>query len=135
MAFAYVDDYRNVSSWMFGISRFEPHGELEHGLGAVYDSTFQVPPVKLNSRVEITDWKQDELLELTSVKGFTNASVWRFEADGPERTRVSVVFSYQLPGGLAGKVMGKALEPIIAQSVRRSESNLRAGIEAAARAR
>ncbi|AQA25829.1 hypothetical protein BTZ20_1368 [Rhodococcus sp. MTM3W5.2] len=31
--FAYVDDYRNVPAWMFGVTRFEPVGEQTQGLG------------------------------------------------------------------------------------------------------
>ena len=40
------------------------------------------------------------------------------------------MFSYFLPGGLAGRAMGKALEPIVALSVRHSDAALRKNIEA-----
>lgn len=132
VAYAYVDDPANVPDWMFGIGTFEAvDPALPHGLGAVYDAAFQVKPVKLSSRVEITGWKENELIELTSIKGFTNSSAWRFEADGPDRTKLSVVFSYELPGGLAGKALGKVIEPVIALTVRQSDANLRKNIAAA----
>ncbi|MGI8678957.1 MAG: hypothetical protein ACR2LX_09770 [Jatrophihabitans sp.] len=44
-------------------------------------------------------------------------------------------FSYELPGGLAGKALGKAMEPIVGMSVRHSDAALRKNIEAAHRAR
>lgn len=126
VAYAYVDDPDNVPTWMFGISTFTPvDPATPRGLGAVYDASFQVKPVKLSSRVEITGWEQDALIELTSIKGFKNSSTWRFEADGPERTKLSVTFSYELPGGIAGKAMGKVIEPVIALTVKQSDANLR----------
>ncbi|GAB2472823.1 SRPBCC family protein [Jatrophihabitans fulvus] len=126
VAFAYVDDYRTTSMWMFGLKKFKAvdPGRVR-GLGAAYDASFSVKPVNITSRVEITDWKENELIELTSVSGFSNRSTWRFSEEGPNRTRISVDFHYDLPGGLAGKALGKALVPIAAMSVRQSDANLR----------
>lgn len=129
VAFGYLDDYRNATGWMFGLSRLEAVGDKVHGLGAQFDGTFQVPPVKLHSTIEITEWKQDELLAFRSIKGFKNWSTWRFTATAPESTAISVDFSYELPGGLAGRALGRVLEPIAALSVRRSEQALREQIE------
>ena len=129
LAFAYIDDHRTTPDWMFGLAKFEPVGDIDHGKGAVYEGTFQVPPVKLHSTVEITDWEQDKLISFNSIKGFRNYSTWRFEAVSPTETKVIVDFSYELPGGLAGRALGRALEPIVALSVRHSDHNLRKHIE------
>ena len=129
VAFAYIDDYRTATHWMFGLAKFQPIGEKDHGLGARFDGTFQVKPVKLSSTVEVTEWEQDEVIAFKSIKGFKNWSTWRFTASGPETTTINVVFSYELPGGLAGRALGKALEPIVAISVRHSDEALRRGIE------
>lgn len=129
-AFAYLDDYRTATSWMFGLARFEPVGGLDHGLGAVFDGTFSVKPVKLSSRVEVTAWEQDEVIAFTSIKGFPNRSTWRFTAEGEARTKIDVIFTYELPGGLAGRALGKALEPIVGISVRHSDEALRRNIAA-----
>jgi uncharacterized membrane protein len=130
VAFAYVDDYRNATSWMFGLDKFAPVGTDDHGLGAVFDATFQVRPVKLHSTIEVTSWEQDAVIAFNSIKGFRNKSTWRFTADGESRTNVDVVFSYELPGGLAGRALGRALEPVVALSVRHSDVALRKNIEA-----
>lgn len=132
-AFAYIDDYRTAPDWMFGLAKFEALDGLDHGVGATFDGTFQVKPVKLSSRVRVTEWEQDALIAFESIKGFKNSSTWRFAADGPTRTKITVLFSYELPGGLAGKALGRALEPIVGLSVRHSDANLRKNIEAAHR--
>src|SRR5947208_887369 len=98
VAFAYVDDYRNATDWMFGLAAFEPVGAQVQGLGAEFTGTFQVKPVKLHSTVKVTEWRQDELIAFESIKGFHNWSTWRFAADGPARTKITVKFSYELPG-------------------------------------
>src|SRR5262249_26331388 len=64
--FAYVDDYRNVPGWMFGVTRFEPVGNQNQGLGATFDTTMQLGPKALHSRVRITEWEQDRLIRLES---------------------------------------------------------------------
>lgn len=130
VAFAYVDDYRNATDWMFGLARFEAVGEQVHGKGAVFDATFQVKPVKLHSTIEVREWEQDALIAFESVKGFRNWSTWKFEADGASRTKISVVFSYELPGGLAGKALGRVIEPVMMLSLRHSDEALRREIEA-----
>ena len=130
VAFAYLDDYRNATKWMFGLAKFEPIGGKDQGLGAEFEGTFQVKPVKLHSTIKITEWEQDKVIAFESIKGFRNWSTWNFMADGPTRTKIQVTFSYELPGGLAGRAMGKALEPIVAISVRHSDEALRREIEA-----
>jgi uncharacterized membrane protein len=129
VAFAYVDDYRNATDWMFGLARFEPVGEQVQGPGSEFEATFQVKPVKLHSTIRVTEWGANEIIAFESIKGFRNWSTWRFFAAGPERTRIEVTFGYELPGGLAGKAMGRVLEPIVALSVRHSDEALRREIE------
>jgi uncharacterized membrane protein len=130
VAFAYIDDYRTTTEWMFGLAKFAPVGDKVQGLGAVFDGTFQVKPVKLSSTVKVTRWEQDKVIAFESVKGFKNWSTWEFSAASPTTTTITVTFSYELPGGLAGRAMGKALEPIVAISVRHSDAALRHAIEA-----
>jgi len=131
VAFAYVNDYANTPEWMFGISSFTPLTDVTSGVGARFDGVFKVPPVKLHSVVECTDWKQDALISLNSIKGFRNWSTWTFEPLSDDESRLTVDFTYVLPGGIAGRALGKALEPIVALTVKHSEHNLRKHIEAA----
>jgi uncharacterized membrane protein len=129
IAFSYVDDYRNATDWMFGLAKFEPVGEKAQGLGAVFDGLFHVTPVKLHSTIEVTEWEEHRVIGFESIKGFRNWSTWSFVAAGPTATKVQVKFSYEMPGGLAGRAMGRALEPIVAMSVRHSDHALRHHIE------
>lgn len=129
IAFDYVDDYRNVPSWMFGLTMFEPAGKLVYGLGARFHAAMQIGPKTLRSLVEIADWEQNKRLTLTSVEGFRNSSTWAFEALGSNETRLTVDFSYGLPGGLAGRALGQILEPFVGQAIRHTENTMRSQLE------
>ncbi|MGW0176969.1 SRPBCC family protein [Rhodococcus sp. NPDC003322] len=127
--FAYVDDYRNVPRWMFGVTRFEPVGVENQGLGATFDATMQLGPKALHSRVRITEWEQDRLIRLESVDGISNGSTWRFSPTDDGHTELAVDFDYTLPGGLLGRALAKIVEPIVGTAVAHTESTLRALVE------
>ncbi|MBY4127030.1 SRPBCC family protein [Rhodococcus fascians] len=129
-AFAYLDDFRNVPQWMFGITRFEPTSAITSGLGATYDATMQIGPKSLKSVVHVTEWVHNEQLTLESVEGLSNSSTWSFEDAGDGRTRLVVVFRYSLPGGIAGKMLGAVVEPVVGQAIKHTESTLRSRLEA-----
>lgn len=128
VAFEYLADYRTVPDWFFGISGFEPNTDLDYGLGATYDTAMKIGPTTLGSVVKVTEWEQNRLITLDSISGFRNKSSWRFEADG-DTTSLSVEFSYQLPGGLTGKALGRFIEPLAVQAVRHTDATLRRKLE------
>lgn len=129
--FDYVDDASNTVDWLFGLTRFDPVTDQLSGLGATYDGTFSVKPIKLHSSVRVTEWEKDKIITIESYKGFQLKTKWNFSSTGPETSQVVVDFYYELPGGLAGKAMGKAMEPIVALSIRHSDDNLRKHVKAA----
>ena len=117
--FAYLDDHRNVPEWMFGVERFEPVGDRDHGLGAVFDVVVHVG-LPIRTRLEVTGWEQDRLVEFESVSGFRTDSQWTFEALDEGTTLITSRVTYHLPFGPAGRVMGKVMEPAVGKVVDRS---------------
>ncbi|ANY22607.1 MULTISPECIES: SRPBCC family protein [Gordonia] len=120
--FEYVDGYQNVSEYMFGVTRFEPTTEQTSGLGATFAVTIDVGPKALKSIVKCTEYVENELIALEAIEGFGANTRWRFaDADGGSGTDLDVEFSYTLPGGMAGKLLGKIIGPFAAQAVRHTE--------------
>lgn len=130
-AFAYVDDYRTVPSWMFGIRSFEPLGDISHGLGATFAAEMQIGPKTLRSTVEVTEWTENESLTLSSVDGLSTTSTWSFADTEDGGTRLDVKFAYSFPGGLAGRALGMIVEPVVGQAIRHTEASLRKGLRSA----
>ncbi|NLG46711.1 SRPBCC family protein [Gordonia sp. (in: high G+C Gram-positive bacteria)] len=129
--FAYVDDYRNVPDYMFGVGRFTPTTDVDHGLGSEFETAIKVGPKELTSTVRCTEWAEGEVIKLESVKGFGADSEWRFaDGDQPGTTLLTVRFGYTLPGGLTGKVLGGLIGPFAEQGVKHTENKIRAALEA-----
>ncbi|QRY61105.1 SRPBCC family protein [Gordonia sp. PDNC005] len=129
--FAYVDDYKNVPEYMLGITSFEPTTDIVQGKGSVFAAALKVGPKELKSTVECTEWVENELIKLESVKGFGANTEWAFrDGDEPGTTVLSVVFDFTLPGGLAGKVLGGLIGPFADQAIKHIESKIRTAVEA-----
>lgn len=123
--FAYIDDYVNVTDYMFGVSKFDPRTEITQGVGSVFEVELKAGPKTLTSTVETKGWIQDEYIALEAIEGFVANTTWRFsDADGGG-TRLDAEFEYILPGGLAGRALGAIMEPFAAQAIRQTEHNLR----------
>ena len=127
-SFAYVADYRTIPEWMFGIKKFEPVGEKDYGLGSVFDVSLSMG-VPINTRIETVEFEENQVIGMDSVKGFKARSRWSFEADGPDRTKVTANVSYHLPFGPAGRAMGKVMQPFVRQAVNHISRHLKANLE------
>lgn len=128
-AFAYYNDYTNATRWLFGLASLEPRSEITDGLGATFDALFKVPPVKIHTTIKAVEWVENEVVVFDSVEGFRNWSTWRFTRIDDTTTHLESHFGYELPGGLAGKALGKALVPIVAMTSKHSEHNFRTQVE------
>lgn len=128
-AFDYVADFRNGSDWVFGMSGVEVVGERQHGLGTVYAGAIKLGPSTLRADSEIVRWEPPQVVAFESVRGFVNRSTWAFNAIDPETTALAADIEYELPGGPAGRLLGKALEPFVSISLRQSDRALRERLE------
>ena len=129
VAFDYIDNYRNVPTWMFGVSEFTPFGEFDQGLGATFDAAMQIGPSTLRSKLEVTEWEKNRIIKLSSLGGVSNSSTWEFAAIDDSKTELSVDFAYKLPGGIAGKALGRLIGPFVENAVKNSEETLRHSLE------
>ncbi|MFZ2175830.1 MAG: SRPBCC family protein [Rhodococcus sp. (in: high G+C Gram-positive bacteria)] len=129
VAFAYIDDYRTVPDWMFGVSEFSPIGEFDQGLGSRFNAAIRIGPTTLRSRLEVTEWEQHRVITLASLDSAANSSTWSFAALGADKTELSVDFAYKLPAGLAGRALGLVVEPFVETAVKNTEDVLRRNLE------
>lgn len=126
--FGYVADYRNVGEWLFGIRSFIPVGDLDYGLGSVFDGEMHLGAT-LTSRIEVNQFEENRLIGFDSISGFENSSVWTFEPD-TDRTRIHAEISYRVPGGVAGKALGRLIAPFVQVAVNKSAEHLAERVEA-----
>lgn len=125
-AFTFVNDYRNVPTYMFGVSEFRPITEQTSGVGSQFVTALKVGPKTLESTVECTEWVEDEFIKMESINGFGVGTEWRFaDGDEPGTVAADVQFDYTLPGGLAGRALGTLLGQFMTPAIKHTESVLR----------
>ncbi|GAA3150421.1 hypothetical protein GCM10020255_029120 [Rhodococcus baikonurensis] len=80
-------------------------------------------------KLEVTEWEKNRIIKLSSLGGVSNSSTWEFAAIDDSKTELSVDFAYKLPGGIAGKALGRLIGPFVENAVKNSEETLRHSLE------
>lgn len=127
--FDYMGDFRNAADWLFGITKLEAIGEITSGLGTVYDGSMKFGPKTLHSVVKVARWEPPAVFEHEHVSGFCVDSTWRVNAVESAKSQVVVDIDYELPGGFAGRALGRVVGPFLALAVERSRDTLRNRLE------
>jgi uncharacterized membrane protein len=126
--FAYVDDYRNATKYMKDLTKWAPAGSLTHGRAASFQVAMKAGPITLGSVVDITTWAENSTIGWSSTDGFKQRGQWSFKADG-ERTKATFDLDYELPGGIAGRLLSRAADPIVRGNIDKSVRNLKTQVE------
>ncbi|MBF6328656.1 SRPBCC family protein [Nocardia transvalensis] len=127
-AFAYVNDYRNLPKFITEVDAFTPITEQVEGVGATFDGTIKLGPAQLHSRIRIVRWEENAAIAVKSIKGFEVESTFLFHAEDDDSCTVDAIVDYRVPGGIAGKVLGKTIEPFVKIAVKHATHNLTAQI-------
>ena len=142
--FAFVDDYRNSTRYIVGMTEYKPTTKQTSGKGSKFrfvKKTTGLPDIK--SEIEITDWQKDKKITFKSFAGFENGGTYTFSARG-DRTVVRLSNTYDLSsllgggrGGLfggiakaAGGALSKAAEGQVRKDLTTSLEKLRSLVEA-----
>ena len=116
--FAFVDDFRNTTRYIVGMTQYKPTTERTSGDGARFamvKKTTGLPDIK--SEVEIHGWEAGKKIAFRSISGFENSGSYVFTTRSG-KTNVKLVNEYDLTsligggGGLFGglkKAAGGAL--------------------------
>jgi uncharacterized membrane protein len=126
--FAYVDDYRNTTKYMKDLTKWKPTGERTHGKGAEFEVGMRAGPSTLSSTVHINTWAENKVIGWTSRSGFKQNGRWTFKAKG-EETEATFEMEYEFGGGIAGRMLGRAAEPIVRVNLERSVGTLKEQME------
>jgi uncharacterized membrane protein len=131
VAFAYISDYTKTADWLYGLTEFTPLTEQTRGVGAKFDGTLKLG-AKLQSLLETVEFEEGRLMKLESYKGIKNASRWEVVPTGDSSCTVKATWDYDLGGGIAGKALGKVVEPLVSMAAKHSTEQLKKAVEAQA---
>lgn len=129
VAFAYLSDYTKIADWLYGLSELKPLTEQTRGVGAKFDGTIKLG-AKLQSLLEVVEFEEGRLMVLDSYKGIKNASRWEVVPLGDSSCRIKVTWDYDLGANIAGKALGKVVEPVVKIAAGASTKSLKEKLEA-----
>jgi uncharacterized membrane protein len=130
--FDYVDEHSNTTRYMKDLTKWKPVGPNSHGKGAKFAVAMKAGPMTLSSVVDITTWTENAAIGWTSVEGFKQKGKWTFAPRG-DGTTATFDMEYELPGGIAGRMVSRVAEPIVRGNIEQSVRNLRSQVEKSAR--
>ncbi|MDO7868114.1 SRPBCC family protein [Nocardioides jiangxiensis] len=128
VAFAYLSDYTKIADWLYGLSELKALTEQTRGIGAKFDGTIKLG-AKLQSLLEVVEFEEGRLMVLDSYKGIKNASRWEVTPTGDASCTIKVTWEYDLGGGIAGKALGKVVEPVVKIAASASTKSLKEKLE------
>lgn len=129
VVFEYGGDYRPMPEWVRGQCALRRpatyQGDLSDGVGAEFQRTGKIGPIAMTGTSRITEWEPHRhIIEaLVTNNGIAPLATVATPMVSP-RTRVDITADYNFPGGLAGKVLQRAIEPLLSSGIRHSERAL-----------
>ncbi|MDV3133248.1 SRPBCC family protein [Mycobacterium sp. 29Ha] len=127
VVFDYAADYRRMPEWVFGLDTVEPVGELSEGVGAEFRGTGKIGPIAMTGTSRIIEWEPYEQLTeaLVTNNGIVASATVATTPIGSKLTRIDLTVDYKFPGGFAGKVLQRGIEPLLGSGIRHSVRVLR----------
>jgi uncharacterized membrane protein len=95
--FDFVAEPSNTPRFMNGISRYDPIGAQRRGKGARFASIAVVAGRDFDVELEVTSWKDGEMMVATSRKGPKTRGSWRFEDFDDGTSDATLLYEYELP--------------------------------------
>lgn len=103
--FDYVDDWRTAMNYLQRLVKWQPEDESKaHDVGAVYLVGLQAGPTRLNGKLLVTEYERPRRIGIKSLEGPRVVGGWTFTPDG-EGTLVRLDADYDVPGGIAGRLV------------------------------
>lgn len=106
--FDFIDDWRNAMRYLRRMVRWEALDPDNTQVGGVFDIGVQAGPTRLNGRLEVTGHQRPSTISFRSIDGPRVEGAWVLTPDG-DATRVLLDASYDVPGGIAGRLVAAFL--------------------------
>jgi uncharacterized membrane protein len=105
--FAVANDWHKVLDYMESFTKFEPTTEKEEGAGSRFAYALKAAGVEMKGELEVSEWEKDKGWRMTSVAGMKTEAQWLFEPVTENRSRVTFVTEYEVPGSFLGAIADK----------------------------
>ena len=111
------------------LTRWEPEGDKERGLGARYSMRMRAGSAEVGGLVEVVEWDEPCDMAWNSVTGIDQRGRWRLREQADGTTKVTLRLAYQAPGGLLGMISDQVSARTVRGNLGEILKNLKAMIE------
>lgn len=126
--FAHLDDPSLTTSYFDGLARWEPRSPVRiHEVGTIIDAAVNVGGTRRETAVVVTERTPDELITWGPAEGFPVGGGWVLR-EAAHGTHVVFRLEIEVPGGVAGRLLAKGIEPTVRSVVDRSLRRLAAQV-------
>jgi carbon monoxide dehydrogenase subunit G len=127
---AFITDPSHALHFLSGVTRWEPAGDQDRGLGARYRMLMRVGSAEIGSLVEVVEYDEPRDMAWTSVTGLDQRGRWRLRERENGRTHVEFRLAYGVAGaGIFGWISEQVAAPQVRGHVRRSVQQLKRQVE------
>lgn len=126
--FGYVEEWTHAAEFTENLLSWQPTSERTDGVGATFAATMRIGPTTQRSTLEIVRREVDAEIAWESRAGFEQQGAYTFAAEGGG-TRVGFVLDVTLPGGIAGRLIGKVMESFARDNTATTLANLKRILE------
>ena len=128
--FDFIDTWQNAKRYLRRVDRWEladPEGGT--GVGAVFRIGVQAGPTHLDGRLQVTEHERPHTIAFRSQDGPRFEGRWTLTPDG-DGTNVHLGASYEVPGGLVGRMVGAFISRNAQNDLNASLAQLKRLVEA-----
>ncbi|HVF20525.1 MAG TPA: SRPBCC family protein [Mycobacteriales bacterium] len=126
--FAYLGDWTHATEFTESLVSWRPLSDVKDAVGAQFAAAMRIGPTTQKSTVEIVRREAGAEIAWESRAGFQQRGSYRFEPAG-SGTRVDFVMEVTLPGGPAGRLLGRIVEPFARDNTAKTLDNLKRILE------
>jgi len=128
-AFDYFADYRHVPLVLEGVSRWQPIGTRNRGLGARYDVEMVTFGVPLKNVLRLNRWRRPEAIEWESESGLIRQEgAFRFHKTD-RGVRIELQIAYEPPGSAVGAAVARRMDGAVRRRLERALERIRDVLE------
>jgi acyl-CoA synthetase (AMP-forming)/AMP-acid ligase II/uncharacterized protein YndB with AHSA1/START domain len=124
-----VTDPSQYSKFAESITRWEPEGDKDRGLGARYSMRMHAGSAEVGGLVEVVEWDECCDMAWTSITGIDQRGRWRLRGQEDGTTQVTLRLAYHAPGGILGMISDRVSAHIVRGNLRKTVQNLKTMIE------
>ena len=124
-AFDYFADHRHVAEVLEGVTKWEPIGTKERGIGARYNVELVAFGLPLRSVLKLNRWRRPDEIGWVSESGLIRQDGGFTFEKVPGGVRIELRIAYEPPASFVGAALARPLDRMVRDRLKRALERIR----------